>query len=200
MPLSHRNALISKHVGTLCAALLVGALTLGYSHPASAHEHEKMCGPVTDGDGEPVVQSDGDILLHGGSFPCPPEEVQVETTISEIDEPAEPTVGTVYFDFDVAEPNADGDAALTSIIEDLANVAPRRVRVAGHADRSGPEPYNLDLSRRRAENVAKRLIAGGVPAVAVAIEAYGETRPAVATGDGVREPANRRAEIEAAFQ
>lgn len=193
MPLNHRIASTSQRVGVVTAALLVGVLTFGFLQPVSAHEHEKMCGPVIDADGEAVVQSDGDILLHGGSFPCPPDEAKPEVIASE---PAEQTGGTIYFDFDVAEPNADGDAALASIIDDLSNQAPREVRVVGHADRSGPEPYNLDLSRRRAENVAKRLIRGGVSAIAVVIEAYGETKPAVATEDGIREPANRRAEIE----
>ena len=199
MPLSHRSGLTFQRVGVLAAALLVGVLTVGFPPSATAHEHENMCGPVADGDGEAVMQSDGDVLLHGGSFPCPPDEAKPVATTSGVDEPAEPIFGTVYFDFDAAGPNADGDAALASIIGELANLAPRQVRVAGHADRSGSESYNLDLSRHRAENVAKRLIRGGVPAVAVAIEAYGETRPAVATEDGIGEPANRRTEIEVAF-
>lgn len=193
MSLSHQMGSTSQRFGVLAAALFVGVLTLGALQPASAHEHEKMCGPVIDADGDDVMQSDGDILMHGGSFPCPPDEAKSEVIASE---PAEQTGGTIYFDFDVAEPNADGDLALAGIIDDLSNLAPRQVRVVGHADRSGPEPHNLDLSNRRAENVAKRLIRGGVPAVAVVIEAYGETKPAVATEDGIREPANRRAEIE----
>jgi len=199
MPLNHQISSTSQRVDILAAALFAGAVAFGFLQSASAHEHEEMCGPVIDADGEAVVQSDGDILLHGGSFPCPPDEALSNTTVSEVDEPAELTGGTIYFDFDVAEPNVDGDAALAGIIDDLSKLAPRQVRVAGHADRSGSEPYNLDLSRNRAENVAKRLIEGGVPAVAVAIEAYGETRPAVATEDGTREPSNRRAEIEVAY-
>ncbi len=193
MPLNHRIGSTSQRVGVVTAALLVGVLTLGLLQPVSAHEHEKMCGPVIDADGEAVVQGDGDILLHGGSFPCPPDEAKPDVIASA---PAEQTGGTIYFEFDMAEPNADGDAALAGIIDDLSNLAPREVRVVGHADRSGPESYNLDLSHRRAENVSNRLIRGGVPAIAVVIEAYGETKPAVATEDGIREPANRRVEIE----
>ena len=199
MPLDHRMGSTSRRSSVVAAALFASALTLGSAPPVSAHEHEKMCGPVTDADGEPVMQSDGDILLHGGSFPCPPDEALSATTASDVNLPAGVTGVIVYFDFDVAEPNADGDAALAGIIDDLSKLAPRQVLVAGHADRSGPEPYNLDLSRRRAEYVAKRLIGSGLPAVAVAFEAYGETRPAVATEDGIREPANRRAEIEVMY-
>ena len=171
----------------LAAVLSFGMLAAGTMKPAAAHEHEEMCGPIIDGDGEAVMQSDGDILLYGGSFPCPPEEAAVE-----------PVSGVVLFDFDVDVPNGEGEAALQEIIADLLDRAPDRVNVGGHADRAGPEPYNQDLSQRRANNVAKRLIAGGIEARSVTIEAFGETRPAVPTDDGVREPANRRVEIDTA--
>ena len=35
----------------------------------------------------------------------------------------------------------------------------------------------------------------GVPAGGISLQAFGETRPAVETPDGVREPLNRRAEV-----
>ena len=153
-----------------------------------------MCGPIIDADGDPVLQSDGDIVLYSGSFPCPPEEPETAAA-----EPAAPISTIVYFDFDVAVPNADGNAALTATLDDLEGRTPQRVTVAGHADRSGPEAYNLGLSRRRAENVAERLMDGGIPASVVATESHGETKPAVVTADGVREPANRRAVVEIEF-
>lgn len=70
-----------------------------------------------------------------------------------------------------------------------------RIRVAGHADRSGSAAYNLALSRRRAEAVRAALIDRGIAAELVTVEAYGETRPLIETGDGVREPRNSRVEI-----
>ena len=39
------------------------------------------------------------------------------------------------------------------------------------------------------------LVAHGVPASAMVLEAYGEQRPIVGTDDGVREVQNRRVEI-----
>ena len=189
--MSLANQKISSNGLALAAALLVDMSAVGTMKPVIAHEHEEMCGPVVDGDGEAVLQSDGDILLHGGSFPCPPGEVTAE--------PADPVSGIVLFDFDVDVPNGEGETALQEIIADLRERAPDRVNVGGHADRAGTEPYNQGLSQRRANNVAKRLIAGGVDASSVTIEAFGETQPVVQTDDGVREPANRRVEIETAF-
>jgi outer membrane protein OmpA-like peptidoglycan-associated protein len=177
----------------LAAALLIGMSAVGAIKLASAHEHEEMCGPVIDADGEAVRQSDGDILMHSGSFPCPPEEVTAEPIA------VEPVSGVVLFDFDVDVPNGEGETALQEIIADLRERAPDRVNVGGHADRAGTEAYNQGLSQRRANNVAKRLIAGGVDASSVTVEAFGETRPAVQTDDGVRDPANRRVEIDTAI-
>ena len=70
-----------------------------------------------------------------------------------------------------------------------------RIEVAGHADTSGTPRYNQGLSQRRAQNVASELVRLGVPREAITVQAFGESRPLVATGDGVREPQNRRVEI-----
>ncbi len=70
-----------------------------------------------------------------------------------------------------------------------------RITVIGHADRAGPAAYNLTLSLRRADAVRATLVAGGFPASRIAVSAVGETRPRVATADGVALRANRRVEI-----
>jgi OmpA-OmpF porin, OOP family len=67
--------------------------------------------------------------------------------------------------------------------------------IAGHADRSGTDAYNLALSEQRAQNVARALAARGVPASALDVQGFGESRPRIPTADGVREPQNRRVEI-----
>lgn len=69
------------------------------------------------------------------------------------------------------------------------------VLVVGHADTRGQASYNLDLSARRARAIAQDLIARGVPAAAVSIEARGQADPAVSTPDGVSEAANRRVTV-----
>jgi outer membrane protein OmpA-like peptidoglycan-associated protein len=168
-------------------------LVIGFPISVVAHEHEEMCGPIVDGDGEAVLQRDGDILLHGGSFPCPPKEKVVEPVATAS------ITGVVLFDFDVDVPNDEGETALQELITEFRDRAPDRVIIGGHADRAGTEAYNQDLSQRRADNVAKSLIAGGIDARSVTVEAFGESRPAVATEDGVRESANRRVEVDANF-
>jgi OOP family OmpA-OmpF porin len=72
---------------------------------------------------------------------------------------------------------------------------PTRIVVAGHADRSGPESYNMGLSERRARTVAAVLVEKGIPAEVLDVQWFGESRPRVPTPDGVREAENRRVEI-----
>lgn len=100
----------------------------------------------------------------------------------------------VFFAFDSAElqPEARGTVAEASdrAVKDGTAV----IQLAGHADRSGPAAYNLELSRKRAINTAAEIRKRGVQS-ALEMEAYGETKPLVPTADGVAEPRNRRVEI-----
>jgi OOP family OmpA-OmpF porin len=56
--------------------------------------------------------------------------------------------------------------------------------------------YNQALSERRANTVILSLIQGGLNRSRIISEPVGETRLMVDTDDGVREPANRVAEID----
>jgi outer membrane protein OmpA-like peptidoglycan-associated protein len=109
--------------------------------------------------------------------------------------PAPARTFLVFFDFD----RADLTDRARQIIAEAATNAQRggttRIEVSGHADRSGTPQYNQRLSERRAQAVAAELERRGVARSAVAIQAFGESRPLVPTADGVREPQNRRVEI-----
>jgi outer membrane protein OmpA-like peptidoglycan-associated protein len=89
------------------------------------------------------------------------------------------------------------------VISDAANYAKSgnatRVVVVGHADTSGSANYNVRLSERRAKAVADALVGAGVAQTALSVDWKGETMPAVATGDGVKEPLNRRSTIDINF-
>ena len=86
-----------------------------------------------------------------------------------------------------------------TVVQEAANYAAAgqtaSVVVVGHADTSGSAAYNIRLSERRAKTVAEALVGLGVPQSTISADWRGETENAVATGDGVREPLNRRATI-----
>ena len=120
-----------------------------------------------------------------------------ETAIAEV-ERALTTEGDVYlvfFAWDQADLTPVTQAVLDQVAADYARGEPTRVTVAGHADRSGTEAYNQGLSEQRARNVARALMARGVPQRALDVQWFGESAPRIPTEDGVREPQNRRVEI-----
>ncbi|RMD70428.1 MAG: OmpA family protein [Gammaproteobacteria bacterium] len=70
------------------------------------------------------------------------------------------------------------------------------ILVSAHADRAGPEAYNLTLSKRRLHTVIKALEKGGIPQDRLLeARAYGELCPKVMTPDGVHKAKNRRVEL-----
>ena len=102
----------------------------------------------------------------------------------------------VYFDFDAALLTPASEQEIATAAAAARRTGAALVRITGHADRAGTDPHNLALSRARAEAVRGALRRLGLPEVGVLTQAYGESRPVVATGDGVKEPRNRRVEIE----
>lgn len=85
-------------------------------------------------------------------------------------------------------------------IKKTANVLKKypnsRVRVAGHTDSLGHPDYNVDLSQRRAQAVAKQLINHGVAAENVSFIGYGAARPIETNKTKEGRAANRRVELE----
>ncbi len=114
--------------------------------------------------------------------PCPPAAVT-------------PGPFLVFFDWDKSLITGEAAAILDRAAEQFAATGQTSVALAGHADKSGKDDYNVRLSQRRAEAVKAYLAGKGVPESAMATEAFGESRPLVDTADGVREPQNRRVEI-----
>lgn len=102
----------------------------------------------------------------------------------------------VFFDWDSAELNEYAKQALDQAVASFGDCgSPRRIYLAGHADRSGPAVYNLKIGERRNAAVRDYLIEKGIPAERFAEESFGEMQSRVPTPDGVREPQNRRVEI-----
>ena len=98
----------------------------------------------------------------------------------------------VYFGFDEWFLSAEALEVLSTAIDAARAGGHSKIVSAGHTDTSGPSFYNDELSVRRAEVVKLTLVEMGALPDAVEVIGYGESRLAVQTGDGVREPLNRR--------
>ena len=101
----------------------------------------------------------------------------------------------VFFDWDRADLTDRARGIIAEAAQATSRTQVTRIEVAGHADRSGLPAYNQGLSQRRARNVMAELVRLGVAQSAITVQAFGESRPLVATDDGVREPQNRQVEI-----
>lgn len=104
----------------------------------------------------------------------------------------------VFFEWDnPAPPAMEAQQVVDFIAEFYRACNWRELTVVGHADKSGSNSYNMKLSQERANNVAD-MLRPAVPGATVTVEYRGEEEPRVPTEDGVREPQNRRVEIQVA--
>lgn len=110
--------------------------------------------------------------------------------------PAAPPQFIVFFGLDSAElvPEA------LRVIGDAAGAAKEygaaAIQIVAHTDSSGSDAYNQRLSERRANAVRGALEANGIPGASITASGRGEGELMVNTGDGVKEPQNRRATID----
>jgi OOP family OmpA-OmpF porin len=101
----------------------------------------------------------------------------------------------VFFDWNKAVITKTGAQVLDTVVAEATRLGARGVDVTGFTDLSGTDKYNLKLSLKRAAAVKAALAKRGITASMIQTEGKGESSPIVATGKGVKEPANRRAEI-----
>jgi len=131
---------------------------------------------------------------------------QFTTALAELEKPfpvppaapkaAAPDRFLVFFDWDKAVVTAEGRRVVAAAAEAYKTSGQATVVATGYTDLSGPPAYNYKLSERRAAAVKAELVRLGVPTTSIKTIGRGENDPLVPTADGVREPQNRRVEIQ----
>ena len=108
----------------------------------------------------------------------------------------------VYFEHDKSFLTAEATSVIDNAVSEIAALTCnyQSALIQGHADLSGNPQYNIGLSQRRVTIVREAMVARGVPGDLMTGEAFGESKPAKATADGVKEPLNRRTEVTFTFQ
>ncbi len=96
----------------------------------------------------------------------------------------------------------DRDAVKSQFVPTLRNVGSvlrdyeqTTVDVYGHADSTGTDAYNQDLSERRAMNVGSVLVSGGVIRQRLIAQGFGESRPIASNASDDGRARNRRVEV-----
>jgi outer membrane protein OmpA-like peptidoglycan-associated protein len=110
--------------------------------------------------------------------------------------PPKPTQFIVFFGYNKCNVTAEADAVLSEAAASAKSNGSASIRIVGHTDTSGSNAYNQKLSECRANAVQSNLVGKGVPQGSISASGKGETELMVQTGDGVKEPQNRRATID----
>ena len=105
----------------------------------------------------------------------------------------------MYFPFDQSVLTSDAQMIVQQAAQYAMAGNATQVVVIGHTDSSGSAAYNVRLSERRAKAVADALVGLGVNQSLMSVDWRGEAELAVATGDGIKEPLNRRTTININF-
>ncbi|MFZ5972979.1 MAG: OmpA family protein [Bacteroidota bacterium] len=115
--------------------------------------------------------------------------------VARIEPAATITLNNIFFDFAKAVLKPESFPELNRIVDLLNQRATMQVEIAGHADATGPEDYNMLLSKFRADKVAGYLIEKGIAKERITISYFGETKPAESNETKEGRTKNRRVEF-----
>lgn len=155
------------------------------------------CSKTPEVETEPQVDTDKTEDIVETPPPPKPEDVDpvVETPNYAEMAPQDFGIEDVYFAFD----QYDLDNEAMSILSRNARIL-REARVmlliSGHCDERGTIEYNLALGEKRARAVRDYMVSLGVPAAALRITSYGESKPFVSGSNEDAWAKNRRAHFE----
>ena len=154
----------------LASAAAVAAAAVGGGLVIWSHDDHAF--PAKDGRADAALERDPTVTLYTA-----PSNVLFAVASSTIDDRALPTLRRIADD--IAASHLTGT-----------------VRVEGYTDDAGPDDYNYDLSRDRADSVARWLKGNaGIPSSRILVVAYGETHFVQGNDTEAQRQANRRVVI-----
>ena len=129
----------------------------------------------------------GTVLLAGCSHVCPVNS-QKRADVS--------LAGDAYFDTNSAVLKKTATEDLDKVAARLNANKSEKVVLKGYTDSTGTEAYNLKLSEKRAQAVAKYLEGKGVCEKRITAKGYGETDFVATNATAEGRAKNRRVEVE----
>jgi len=110
--------------------------------------------------------------------------------------PPEPKQFIVFFGFNKTNISAEAQRVIEDAAATAKQLGSASIIIVGHTDSSGSNEYNQALSERRSSSVRSALVNLGIADEKIEASGKGESELIVQTGDGVKEPQNRRATID----
>ena len=83
----------------------------------------------------------------------------------------------IFFDFNKWDIRDDAAATLTTLVDLMKKYPEMEVEVSAHTDARGPDEYNLNLSKKRAESTLDYLVSQGIEKDRLKSIGYGEMQP-----------------------
>lgn len=120
--------------------------------------------------------------------PTPAPEVLTEKTVPQYD--------NITFDQSSARLSKASLSVLSRLVDAMKNNPAQRVIIKGFASSEGDEGYNQKLSGKRAQTVLDFLLAEGLDASRIMMQALGESNPLVPNDSEENRRKNRRVELE----
>ncbi|MBY0434698.1 MAG: OmpA family protein [Cyclobacteriaceae bacterium] len=116
--------------------------------------------------------------------------------VAAIEPSATITLNNIFFDFNKAVLKSASYPELNRIVDLMNQKSTMTVEIAGHADATGPEEYNLLLSEWRAKAVTKYLQDKGISSERINTVFYGESKPIDTNDTKEGRSKNRRVEFK----
>ncbi len=147
-----------------------------------------------------VIESDMELTKHTVSIglrygyndpPAPPAPAPIVPPPA----PAQPKQFIIFFGFNKCNITAEADAVLSEAASAAKSGGSASVRIVGHTDTVGSNSYNQKLSECRANAAKANMVGKGVSEGSISTSGKGESELMVQSGDGVKEPQNRRATV-----
>ncbi len=101
----------------------------------------------------------------------------------------------ILFDVNKAQLKPAAEKNLTDLATILNKYPDTKILIEGHTDSTGPEDYNLELSRRRAQAVANFMAGLQVDPTRFTIMGYGDAQPVASNETAEGRQLNRRVDI-----
>ena len=108
------------------------------------------------------------------------------------------TTVTLYFETGQDAVTDIGQQIVAATAKRLSACKVREIRLLGLADASGAPQTNLDLSKRRADNVLNAFVKAGLPVPKYTLVAAGDK--GAVTAQGAAEPVRRRVDVVVEMQ
>jgi OOP family OmpA-OmpF porin len=181
-PVAAAAAVKSMYGNNICIyTVLIGDNPAGRATMQNIADASK-CGFATDsnaiGSAQGMDKFVEDVFLVKGKKK-PPEKITM-TLLIEFD-----------FDKDVIRPQHHSD--VKRIADTLNKYPGADVELEGHTDSMGPDEYNMDLSKRRADSVKRYLIDKfNIKASRISTAGYGESKPVASNDTSAGRQRNRR--------